>query len=107
MTSMELLACHMVGDYITQTGNMAANKLTDSKVRARHVCAYAAGFVPFVFASRVPLWRKVIFLTLLWTTHFVTDSRRWASGEEWPPKPILVDQALHSVQLALLGRLVR
>lgn len=104
--SLDLIAAHMVGDYITQTPRMAAHKLTDARVRAEHVTAYTLGFVPVTLASRAPIGKQAAFLGLCWLTHFATDSRRWASGEEWPPKPILVDQSIHLATLAVLGRLL-
>lgn len=111
MKSLDLLACHMVGDYITQTGHMAANKLSDPKVRAQHVTVYVLGFVPALVPAlllqKVSFWRKLAFLVSLWLSHFVTDSRRWASGEEWPPKPILVDQSIHLATLAILHRILK
>jgi hypothetical protein len=38
--------------------------------------------------------------------HYALDSRRWCSGEKWPPRPIIVDQALHLVTLAMMVRLL-
>lgn len=106
-TGLDLIAAHMVGDYITQTPHMAANKLNDARVRAKHVSAYTAGFVPAALASRVSWWRKGLFVALVWLTHFITDSKRWIENDEWPPGTILADQALHAVQLAILQRLIQ
>ncbi len=106
-TSLDLLAAHMVGDYVTQTPHMAMNKLTDAKVRAKHVTAYTAGFVPPALASKASPSRKALFLAAVWATHFVTDSKRWIENEDWPPGTILADQALHAVQLAVLHRLIK
>lgn len=97
----------MLGDYITQTGYMAANKLTDPRVRAAHVSIYVLGFVLPVMLQKVSFSRKTAFILSLWLSHYITDSKRWASGEEWPPKPILVDQTIHALSLALLKRLIR
>ena len=38
--------------------------------------------------------------------HFICDCRRWASGASWPPRPILVDQSFHLLQLALISRIL-
>lgn len=103
MTGLMLIAAHMVGDYITQNDWMAAHKLTDWRVRALHVTAYTLGFAPVAWWAGLAVWPAVAFLALVWVTHFITDSRRWASGEKWPPKPILVDQAIHLTTLAVLG----
>ena len=100
---LALLAAHLVGDYIFQTDAIAARKLTDARVRAWHCLTYCAAFVPFLLLYAVPLSHAAPFLLWLYATHFVTDSRRWASGDKWAPKPILVDQALHAVALAVLS----
>lgn len=103
MLSMILLAGHMVGDYIAQNDWMAANKLKDWKVRAVHVTCYSLCFIPSVAYSRPGQAGAAWFFAWLWATHFITDSRRWASGEKWGPKPILVDQSIHIATLAVLG----
>jgi hypothetical protein len=103
MTALGLAAAHMVGDYIAQTGWMAANKLADWRIRAIHVTCYCACFVPVLVVAGVTGQNLGGFLLLLWLTHFITDSRRWASGEQWPPKPILVDQAIHLATVYVLA----
>lgn len=103
MLSMVLLACHMVGDYIAQTDWMASNKLKNAKIRAIHVTCYSLCFIPAAIYSHAGATSAAWFFALLWVTHFVTDSRRWASGDKWPPKPILVDQSIHLATLAVLG----
>lgn len=105
MTGLELIAAHMLGDYITQTDYMAAHKLTNAKVRALHVTVYTLGFVPFLLWAGVAPVVAGMFLGAVWITHFITDCRRWASGKGWAPKPILVDQAIHLITLAILARL--
>ena len=106
MRSIDLVAAHLVGDYVLQTNEQAVRKFEDRRARADHVTTYVACFLPVTLVSRAPVGRKLLFLVLLWLAHYATDSRRWASGKEWPPKPILVDQAAHAVQLAVLGRLL-
>lgn len=104
MSSLLLLAGHMLGDYILQTDHMAAFKLKSARVRALHVSVYCLGFLLLVpLAGLTDPGRLALFLVLLWATHFATDCRRWASADKWPPKPILVDQSIHIVTLALLG----
>lgn len=106
MRSLDLVACHLVGDFILQDNDMAMNKLTDAHVRARHVTWYC---VPFALAgalSRANPKRLVAFIILVWITHFITDSKRWLPNEEWAPGTVINDQALHAVQLALLNRVV-
>ena len=106
MYGLDLIAAHMVGDYILQTNHMAINKLQCWKTRAIHVTTYAIPFFGLMLLYEASLIQKVAFVVLLWLTHFVTDSRRWASAEGWAPKPILVDQTIHLATLAVLARLL-
>lgn len=106
VTSMDLLAAHLFGDYVFQTDEMARLKLSDPLVRARHVTRYAACFLPTTLLAPVSVRRKVAFLALLWLSHYVTDSRRWLPNEDWVPGTIINDQALHALQLAVLRRLL-
>lgn len=99
---LSLAACHMLGDFVFQTDWMAARKLTNWKVRAIHVLVYSATFLP-VLLFYYNAWAALLFFLALILTHFVLDSRRWVSGEKWPPKPIIVDQTLHLVVLAILS----
>lgn len=100
MIGFYLLAAHMAGDYLFQSTRMAANKLTDWRWRAYHVAVYVACFAPvaFVYAGM-----PFTFLSLLAASHFLTDSKRWRTDNPWPAMPILQDQSLHAVQLAILG----
>lgn len=104
MIALALIAAHMVGDYIVQTGWMAAHKLTDWRVRMVHVTAYTLCFAPVIFLMTDLDQRQASWmLSLIWVTHFITDSRRWASDKQWCAKPIMVDQTIHLVTLAMLG----
>lgn len=104
MLIIDLLAAHMVGDFILQTDYEARYKLDNWRVRMQHVSKYC---LPFGFALLdTPLPRAAAFLMGLWISHFVVDSRRWVSGEKWAPKPILVDQTLHLASLACLTRIL-
>lgn len=103
MIALALLAAHMVGDYILQTGWMAANKLNHWWPRFIHVCLYTLCFWPVLMATELDGWHTAQFLGLVWVTHFITDSRRWASDKQWCAKPIMVDQTIHITTLAVLG----
>lgn len=105
MRSLDLLACHLIGDYILQTDDMAKKKLTDARVRAHHVTRYCLPFLAAGILTRVNPARLGVFLALVWITHYVTDSKRWIPNEDWPPGTIINDQALHITQLAALNRL--
>lgn len=99
---LELLALHLLGDFVLQTEHMALNKLTDWKVRLLHVSIYTLSFLAWGWwlHGASGLW----FAAGVFATHFVIDSRRWCS-DKWPPKPIIIDQSLHIIVLALLVRL--
>lgn len=133
MIALWLIAAHMAGDYLLQTRWQAARKLDEPWVRLRHVTTYTAAFVPVVLLAHGAswlAWGRVVFLVALFVLHFATDSRRfhstlgdavvWRLGPSqrterragfplgpspWTPLPILIDQSLHLVQLAVLGSL--
>lgn len=107
MLGLDLIAAHLVADFLFQTDRMAERKLHSARVRAAHAGIHVLVFLPLVlWHARDRLLHGLVFLLLLGLTHFAIDSRRWASGERWAPKPILVDQTLHIVTLAVLARLL-
>jgi hypothetical protein len=106
MPGLDLLAAHMLGDFILQTDDMALRKRGSWRVRALHVTVYCVPFLLLVAWHWPGAGRAVLFVALLWVTHFVVDSCRWGSGSSWAPKQILVDQTLHVVSLAVLARLL-
>ena len=66
MRSLDLLACHLAGDFILQTSEQAQTKLTDPRVRAAHVTTY---HIPFAVAGVVTganTKRLTAFLVLSW-----------------------------------------
>lgn len=101
--ALYLIAAHMAGDYLFQSAFMAANKLSNWKVRAYHVSTYSLCFVPAAVAATTNPWRLVAFIGCLGGAHFLTDSKRWRTGNPWPSMPILQDQSLHIVQIAVLA----
>lgn len=105
IAGLDLLACHMVGDYIFQTSDMAAKKLTEWPTRLLHVLAYNLPFMVLCLLTGATGPKVGLFLLLNVVIHFIVDSRRWASGKDWAPKPILVDQSIHLVTLAALWHL--
>lgn len=117
---LDLLAAHMMGDYILQSHFMAANKLTNWRVRLLHVSAYSIPFFlvglwhllgmdamlrPHIEAMPVNV-RLLWFMALLFVMHFATDSKRFRTSNPWTPLPILIDQSLHIAQIAILARLL-
>lgn len=95
-TSLYALASHAAGDFPLQTDEMAAEKLDDPRVRARHVTVYTLTFVPVALLEGWSLRRALAFLAVIWLTHFGIDSRRWNDAV-----PIWYDQALHVIALAV------
>jgi len=104
MRLLDLLALHMLGDYILQNDWMAQNKLENWRVRLVHVICYS---LPFgVWALWLYGLPGVWFGLGVFITHFVIDSHRFYANHPWPPKSILVDQALHIITLAMLVHLL-
>lgn len=103
---IDLIAAHLTGDYLLQSDHMARNKLADWHVRLQHVSLYTLPFALIAAASRAGWRRALLFVILVFFSHFITDSRRWASAGSWAPKPIIIDQSLHIVSLAVLKRLL-
>ena len=98
------LAAHALGDFPLQTDNMAANKLDDPGIRAKHVATYTLGFLPVALATDWDRKGVAVFLLSVAGSHFMIDSRRWNENV-----PIWYDQALHVIALAVamvLGRRV-
>lgn len=88
---MELLLCHLVGDYCLQNQAMATNKTHSSLWCLVHVTLYT---LPFLFLTQSPL-----ALSIIAGTHFLIDrfslAAMWTrfygigcSSEFWTPKQI-------------------
>jgi hypothetical protein len=105
LLGIELVAAHMAGDYLFQSSHMAANKLSDWRVRLWHCAVYTLCFAPVALLHASP-GRSAAFLGLLFAAHFATDSKRWRTSNPWPAMPILQDQSLHAVQIAVLAHLL-
>lgn len=100
--TLDLLALHMLGDYILQTEWMAQNKLKNIPARLIHVNTYAFPF--FLWGVYFYGLQGVYFFVGVWITHFAIDSYRFAASHPWPPKSMLIDQSLHIISLAMLAR---
>lgn len=105
MLSLYLIASHMAGDYLFQSKWMAANKLHNRFARAVHVLVYTACFVPVAIVYEKKPYLAISFLCYLAIFHYLTDSKRWRTSNPWPAMPILQDQSLHILQIAILGGL--
>ena len=101
--TLDLLALHMLGDYILQNEWMAQNKLTNWRVRLVHVALYGGPFLVWGrwFYGDVGVWFGLAVMAI----DFRVDSHRFAANHPWPPKSMLIDQSLHIITLAVLARL--
>lgn len=104
MLGLYLVASHMAGDYLFQSAYMAAHKLRSRLVRLSHVAVYCLCFLPVAVVYGG--WAAPFFLLALGVVHYLTDSKRWRTSNPWPAMPILQDQSLHVVQIAVLGGLI-
>lgn len=102
---LDIIAAHMLGDYILQNDWMAANKFKSAWVRTVHVFCYCLPFVAVAWLHAESWQNGLWFVLAVFGTHWLTDCRRWASGEKWCAKPIMVDQTIHIVTLAILCHL--
>lgn len=105
MIALYLVSAHLLADFILQPHWMAVEKLTDWKVRLAHVYIHTIVMFLILFLSNLTWNQRFYFLLFYGSAHFIIDSRRWCSGLQWPPKPIVVDQCLHIITLAFLGAL--
>jgi len=102
--SIDLIALHMLGDYILQTELMAQRKLESAYIRFVHVNAYSLPFL--IWATHFYEVKKGIYFFIgVWITHFAIDSYRFAKNHPWPPKSILIDQSLHIITIAVLAHI--
>lgn len=103
MIGLELLAAHMVGDYILQNDWMANRKQRSTMALLAHCLLYTMCFLPFLEYARTAV-HAGLFSALLLLSHAIIDHRRWTLGSTWPPKALMIDQTLHIVVLAILAR---
>lgn len=101
--ALDIIALHLLGDFVLQTEGMAQNKLRSAHVRALHVLCYTLPFA--LWGWWFFQWDGLWFALWVAVTHFAIDSRRFAANHPWPTKPIAIDQTLHLLTLALLARL--
>lgn len=106
LLGLDLLAAHMVGDYILQNDWMAKNKRKYFGVLVFHSVVYALSFGLLAqFYTNDPVKRALFFVGIIFA-HVLVDKVDWQMGNPWPPKGILVDQTIHIVVLAILARIL-
>lgn len=106
MNSLDIIACHMVGDYILQTDEEGRFKRTNPKLRRKHVAKYVLAFFPLLILNKVPP-RKIILFTLLnFLAHYAADSYKYPPNPLGFPRSIMIDQSIHALTLALLKRIL-
>lgn len=106
--ALALLAAHALADFPLQSDRMAEEKLESRSVRGEH-CAVHALMTYFFLLPFVDFWTASAASSVVFSVHFVIDSRRWSvSWAEPPPDwlPIANDQALHLGSLWLVAAVV-
>lgn len=111
-----LVVAHVVGDFLLQSGTMAARKTDSWSWMAAHVGLYmipvAAVCVGYALSTHSPVWLLVMVLAFLAGSHAVLDRRGIRDGwmrlvgipVDHPWLPNAVDQGLHLVTLALAAQ---
>jgi hypothetical protein len=111
-----LVVAHVVGDFLLQSGTMAARKAENWSWMGVHVGLYmvpvSAVCVVYTLTSRPPVWLVVAALIFLAGTHGMLDRRGFTNGWmrmlgiplDHPWLPNLVDQAFHLVTLAAVAQ---
>lgn len=113
-----VIAAHLVGDFILQTGWMAREKLhpdpddfpikplyhhaalRSTAIRTAHVAVYLLPFIPVVYIAD---WPMLPTLGAIGGLHWWTDFTRWVEPREgFEAYPVVVDQTLHIASLALV-----
>lgn len=114
-----VLAGHLIGDWIVQTDNQAANKMTSWAANQRHMLGYHITLLLcLLLAPGLLVWKAATIIGTSWITHSFIDRRwpvRWlmchtgsSPFSEMTFGVIAVDQALHiSILCLLVGMLGR
>ena len=111
-----LLVCHLIGDFLLQTYNMAMRKERDWPWLLGHVAAYmvliTVVLVRYAVTHSVPAWVVVVALFFVAGVHIILDRRnfvKWwgqhiAKVPDHPWLPIVHDQVFHIVTLAIVAQ---
>lgn len=102
MIALQILAAHMLGDFVLQTDHQAMNKFTSWRARAAHVTTYCVPFLIIALLHGATPLRMAAFMALLWSSHFVIDMRRWKGPDAPLWLQIAADQTFHVVTLAFI-----
>lgn len=97
---LDLIALHLLGDFILQNDWMAVNKRSSAYARLVHVLAYSTAFLAWGIYFHG--WQGVYFALAVAITHYLTDSVTFYPAHPWPPKGIAIDQSVHIITLAVL-----
>lgn len=111
-----LLVCHLIGDFLLQTYNMAMRKEEDWSWLLRHVAVYMVPItvvvVRYAVTHSVPAWVTVAALLFVAGAHIILDRRnfvKWwgchiAKVPDHPWLPVVHDQVFHIVILAIVAQ---
>jgi len=104
--ALALLAAHLIADFPLQTDTIAANKLTDSRIRLTHSAVHFFAVGLFLLPITTPT-RAIQAAFGVFFMHYLIDTRRWAEPKEnaeW--YPMAVDQTMHVASLYLVSVIV-
>lgn len=103
-----MIVALLVGDFLFQNHDMAANKATRHAWCARHIAAYSVPFLLLCAAEILPL----AIVPLIAGQHYLQDRYalhlRWMQfyrqtpPSKWPAGPLCVDQSMHLAWIALV-----
>jgi hypothetical protein len=113
-----LLVSHLVGDFLLQSDEMARNKDQQWPWMLRHVGLYMIGvsivLVAYALKKSMPFWPVAAVWLFFVATHILLDrrgvTRAWMRLVGMSPDhswlPIVVDQVLHVVTLAIAAQIL-
>ncbi len=95
MNSLEIIASHMIGDYVFQTNEEGRFKRINPKLRRKHVAKYVLAFFPLLLLNKVSSKKIVMFTLLNFLIHYAADSYKYSPNPPGFPRSIY-DRSVHS-----------
>jgi hypothetical protein len=113
-----LLVCHLAGDFLLQSNNMAKRKADDWAWMFRHIAAYMVAItimiVRYTIRHGLPAWLALTALLFVAGTHIILDRRgftnwwmrRVIKTSDRPWLTIVADQVFHVITLAIVAQVL-
>lgn len=113
-----LLVSHLVGDFLFQSDGMARHKTSSWPWMMRHLALYTAivalVLIAYALVHRLPGWVMAAAILFIFGTHLALDRRQltvwWMRhigiAPDHPWLPIVVDQVLHVLTLAIVAQML-